>query len=135
MDEARTSVTVGHMSAAGTEPEALTLPIATRLNDVAGDSVDGLLVVFAAPWVTAYRILAPVIGEVIDSGVAVATVNVDVHATTAIAHNVRSLPTFVWVVGGAEQRRRVGAVGVDELVALCAAPTRSTARVGRRRRR
>lgn len=78
----------------------------------------GVLLCFGASWCTPSVLLEPHLAALTEAGVDVRRVDVDTWPQHAESFRVVPLPTLVWVHGGAERRRHVGAIGLRELRAF-----------------
>ena len=88
-------------------------------------AADGVWMVdFWAPWCRPCVAMAPVLEELArasQGGVTLATVNVDEHPTLAARHEIRSIPTVLFVKDGTVADRVVGAVPRAQIEAKLAA--------------
>jgi hypothetical protein len=73
------------------------------------------LVVFTAPWCQAWRVLERQLGENVES---LRIVNIEENPAEADRENVAAIPTFIAVLGGRREVRRVGAISPEAVLAL-----------------
>lgn len=78
----------------------------------------GKILFFSASWCGACRHADPAYQELRNAGYPIRKVDVDAHRSLAQEYGIRSIPQFVYVVDGKEQRRLRGAASAERIKRL-----------------
>lgn len=85
------------------------------VDDVPPRDLPGKVLFFSANWCPACRHADPAYQELRNAGYPIRKVDVDSNPTLAEEYGIRSIPQFVYVVNGKEQRRISGSASASRL--------------------